>query len=416
MWKSSIVGRANPALWIALFLCLIGTPIRAALNSASVSLKSATVLVNATSSFTVTWTIERSVLTKTPKRSNVISSFGEFRLPNGDVIGTVKKRLSKFSIVDDFVVGFITFVETVTVPASISGQLAKIEPGFATYRRSFKDGDGSAVMAQIRLVPIFEGTAPLGVRRIELKFDDESRIKTPVKDDRFHAIALLNYNGSGIAKFEWQIAEPPGTSGTVRFKTMEMFSRSLSGGGNLTLESPDLPSRLTGLYFVRLIVRSPVTDFVDRIVRSPVVDFDPPSLRYFVVDGSKADTISEGVVAELVSLPTDKLLMPETVFKWKRVPGAVVYQLEIYRSGTYQTLSPIRPHDIGGGLLVDSTDIREGNLISGIALPAHETSAALLSYSLERLDVSGEYLWRVLAISAGGSIIGRSEARSIWKN
>ncbi|TDI63506.1 MAG: hypothetical protein E2O89_05830, partial [Alphaproteobacteria bacterium] len=162
-------------------------------------------------------------------------------MPSRGVIGFVNTTLSRLSSITPPGTETIIFVETVLVPRDVAFRIAKLETGTAGYGRSFTDGAGSPLSPTISLIAVGAGAANFGIRRIELRFEDDSRVKTPLKDDRFRALALVNFTGTGIAQFEWQIAEPPATSGILRFRPLRNFTRSLSGGGGITLESPYLP-------------------------------------------------------------------------------------------------------------------------------------------------------------------------------
>jgi len=149
------------------------------------------------------------------------------------------------------------------------------------------------------------------------------------------------------------------------------------------------------------------------VVRNPRIAFDPPSLRYFVINRQGAGTAPPGSSVELQRPVSNGSLTSETEFEWTAVPGAVVYQLEIFPGNANQTLPPIDPDSIGGQLLIASSDAPQGKPIAGIALPAETTQTALRAYSLARLDVGGTYLWRIRAISDTGSIIAESDLRPI---
>jgi hypothetical protein len=274
-------------------------------------------------------------------------------------------------------------------------------PGLAvTYSRTFDDGSGFTATGAITLIRSGTSGTELGIRRLDLAFQDRSRVKILPEGGELIALAEINFDGAGVAQLEWQIAEPGSTRGGLIFRRLQALRRSLSGRGRVTLRSPPLPTRTQGLHIIRLAATS------------PVLSFDTPDIKYFVVPRQGATSAPAGQQIGLLGPVENAALTIETEFAWQDVPGAAVYQLEVYPPRPAAALSPPEAESIGGMLLVDPDELAQ-KPIAGIALPAGDTTVSLKAFSLANLEAGGAYLWRVKAIAGNGAVIGTSPLRRI---
>lgn len=291
-------------------------------------------------------------------------------------------------------------METLVVPRNVAFQMAQNPNLAVTYRRTFDDGSGFTSTGSIRLTPSTSSNAPLGIRRLDLSFEDRSRVKVLPSGDELIAQAELNFDGSGMGQFEWQVAEPSSTRGALVFRRLQVFRRNLAGRGRVTLRSPLLPTNNDGLYVVRLVA----TD--------PELNFNPPEVKYFVVPRKDATAGPAGQRIGLSAPNEGALLTRETKFSWQETPGAAVYQLEVYPIRPVEPVSPGKVQSIGSELLIDPDELA-ARPITGIVLPADQSSTSLNLFSLARLDTGRTYLWRIKAISGNGTVIGTSPLRRI---
>ncbi|TQV78490.1 hypothetical protein [Denitrobaculum tricleocarpae] len=345
----------------------------------------------------VTWRVRRDVLSASPTVT-VRSTRGEF-LIGRTVVATNATLLSRLSDPAGQIFPIETFTETVRVPASVAFQMAQNPDLVPIYRRSFDDGF-AATAGAVRLVPATSTASEFDVRRLDLFFEDRSRVKVLPAGERLVALADVNFDGAGIAEFEWQIADPSSTRGALVFRRLQVFRRSLAGRGRVTLQSPELPTSAQGLHIVRLVA----TD--------PQLRFAPPELKYFVVPRKDATAAPAGQNIVLTGPPEGTQLSTETEFSWQDTPGAAVYQLEIYPIRPDRPVPPGQVQPIGGALLIDPDEL-SSRPITGIVLPSDQNSTSLKVYSLAHLEAGRPYLWRVKAISGNGAVIGTSPVRRI---
>jgi hypothetical protein len=268
------------------------------------------------------------------------------------------------------------------------------------YRRTFSDGSGITAVGTLSLTPTSGGAVELGLNRLDLKFDDRSRVKIVPEGERLFAIAELGFVGSGVAQLEWQVAEPSTTQGAPVYRRLRIMRQALSGGGRAVLRSPALPTRANGLYIVRLVA-------VDPTLPSGTAD-----LKYFVVPGKGAGAAPGGQKIALMGPVENSPLTLKTQFSWERVPGASVYQLEIYTLRPTEPLAPATAASIDEQLLIDPDELAR-RPVAGVAIPADETSVSVKAHSLARLQNGGVFLWRVKAIAGNGAVIGTSPLRRI---
>jgi len=85
--------------------------------------------------------------------------------------------------------------------------------------RTFDDGAGGAPpdTGTATLIPSGPGSESLSVSRLDLKFDDQTRVKVTPKGSRLRAIAELNTTGQGVIQGAWEVALAPTTRGAAVF-------------------------------------------------------------------------------------------------------------------------------------------------------------------------------------------------------
>lgn len=391
--------RLFPVLALVLAYVAMATP-PALANIVSVTTTPGTgqVAIPNGSTVSVNWRVQRAN-TVGPPNQIIISTSGTLAI-GGTTVATISKTVSKPNTTPTGQATFDTITETLVVPRNVALQMAKNPNLTVTYTRTFDDGSGFTSAGLITLLRSGTGGVELNIRRLDLSFEDRSRVKVLPAGDALTAMAEINFIGAGISQFEWQIAEPSSTRGRLVFRRLQIVRRNLSGRARVTLKSPALPTRTNGLYIVRLVA----TD--------PELDFDTPEIKYFVVPSEGASTSPAGQQISLLGPVENASLTAETQFSWQEIPGAVVYQVEVYPPRPSGPLSPAKTESVGNALLVDPDELAQ-QPIAGIALPAKDTTISFKAYSLARLKTGGTYLWRVKAIAGNGSVIGASPLRRI---
>lgn len=380
-------------------VCLLGAiPAKAVVVSVVPTPGTAQVAVPNGSAVTISWRVQRAN-TVTPPQVTLISTVGTIAF-NGTTIATINTTVSQLNNTPVGGRTFSTIVETLQVPPNVAFQMAQNPNATVTYSRTFSDTSATLATGVVTLLRTGTGSGGLGIRRLDLTFDDGGRIKILPEGEKLYAQAEINFDGSGNARFQWQIAEPGSTRGTLIFRNLQIISRALGGRSRVTLRSPPLPTKSPGVHVVRLLPLS------------PGLGFDAPQIRYFVTPGR---AIATGPVNQKITVlgPTEgAALTTDLKFSWRPTPGAAVYQIEIYPLQGGEPSAPSKAESIGGALLV-YPDGKTPPPITGVALPGDRQSISLKSYSLAHLTAGQTYLWRVKAISGGGSVIGASALRRL---
>lgn len=243
--------------------------------------------------------------------------------------------------------------------------------------------------------------ANLGISGEILSFDNGSSVRILPRHNAIHAQAELGYNGTGLLQAVWEIAEPATTSGTPVYRPLLQIREYLTLGDAKTLKSPSLPTGTLGLHLVRL-----------RVI-DPVVPFTTPVIRYFVAEGRVGKELPPDPVGVTSPVPF-ALYAPDTLFAWETHKGAKAYQLEVYR--TDRNPATELP-DLGGGDRTPKPSDVAAALrqppVTGMLLPGNQTTTTLSANARQRLTPGRAYLWRVLAISDDGTVIGQSPMREM---
>jgi hypothetical protein len=399
MTSRTALSRLIPFLLLALsFLMAVGSTAQANIVSVATTPGTAQVAVPNGSTVTLNWQVRRANTIRPPKQV-IFSNSGTLTI-GGTTVATIGTRVSKVNLTPVGSATIETITETLRIPRNVAVQMAKNANLVVTYNRAFDDGSGFTASGGIRLIPSTTSNVALEIRRLDLFFEDQSRVKVLPADEDLVALAELNYDGTGTAQLEWQIAEPSSTRGSLVFRRLQVLRRSLAGRGRVTLKSPLLPTHSHGLYIIRLVA----TD--------PELQFDTPELKYFVVPRKEATTAPAGQRIGLSGPAEGAVLTTETEFSWKQTPGAAVYQLEIYPVRPDRPIVPGTVQSIGGELLIDPDELAT-RPITGIVLPGDQNSISLKAYSLAHLEAGRAYLWRIKAIAGNGAVIGESPLRQI---
>lgn len=363
------------------------------------------------STVTVTWRVVRLGGSAATNPGTISSPSGTL-LVNGSTVATISRTLSRFAPgVPPSTNESLVFTETFVVPQAAA--FRAIKQGVPiVYQRTFTDsagtfgGNPASLSGNTQLAPSGPGSIPLQVSRLELIFDDGSRVKVLPKGSRLRAIAEINTAGVGLLQGEWQVATASTTAGTPVFRTLALVRQPVAAGRRTVITSPPLPTRFEGNNLVRLRL----TD--------PEILFAEPQLQFYVTPESPLPDRQEPRLMLVTAPSPGTPLTLTTRFAWQAVPGAEIYKLEIFgapagpaeiaNNSETETPVPLDPSpDVAG--------IQGLQALTGVVVPGTVTEVRLQDYSLAHLPADRRYLWSLRALDAEGAVIGRSPPREIYK-
>jgi hypothetical protein len=314
-------------------------------------------------------------------------------------LGTVSTSLSRTGSFPSLTP--ILFSETVLVPADIIQRARTLGLTQVSYLRTFTYPTALNDTGCLTLNITSSAAASLGISGEILSFDNGSSVRILPRNNAIHAQAELGYNGTGLLQAVWEIAEPSTSSGTPIYRPLSQVREYLTLGDNKIFKSPPLPSGAVGLYLVRL-----------RVI-DPVVSFTTPVIRYFVAEGRVGKELPPDPMGITSPVPF-ALYAPDTLFAWQSHKGAKAYQLEIYR--TDRNPATELP-DLGGGDRTPKPSDVAAALrqapVTGMLVLGSQSTTTLSANARQRLIPGRAYLWRVLAISNDGTVIGQSPMREM---
>jgi hypothetical protein len=355
------------------------------------------------STVSIFWSVTRSnVLNCGP---TVSSSTGTVRAgnANGPVLMIVPTTLSQTQPCLQAPTNLFTFNESITVPADVVQRAQKLGVANLLFIRTFSDVVGLTATNSVNLPITGSAAAGFSVAREALQFDNGTPVSVLPRGEALHALAEIDYTGSGLFQAIWEIAGPTSTAGEPIFRPLAQVNQYLPATGEKkVLKSPALPTEASGLYLVRLRV----TD--------PALTFEPPVIRYFVTE-PKAGRQGLPQALNAYSPGPLALLAGDTKFSWEPIAGAKAYQLEVYRVARD---SGRGLPDLGGA---DANRLDPALVaralaqapVTGMLVPGRQTTTPISGAARLRLEPGQVYVWRVRAIGADGSIIGESAPREI---
>jgi hypothetical protein len=248
-------------LWLAPLGFLVFAPLtHAAITGVAATPSSQTVAFAQSQSLSLSW----NVATNSAGSVGVSSAQGQFKLPNGTLLATVKQALSK-TVAGP---GTGVFPESVFVPADLTARANKEGFDHLLYERSFTDG--AALTGNVTLRIATQKSAAFGLSRIALSFEDDKALITVARATKLSAHATLSVTGNGVVRAVWEIAGPTSTASQPEWRTQAQVNQLPLGGDTVGLVSPLLPTDTLGAYLVRLRILEPATAL------------DLPVIRYVV--------------------------------------------------------------------------------------------------------------------------------------
>jgi hypothetical protein len=336
--------------------------------------------------------------------------------------------------------GFARVVETLIIPGTVAERALRRNLDIFFYCREFSDPGGTALVpgfpAVTNTVTCKQGSsayANFSIARAELFFEDHRRTATvPLGSPDLKVMADVAYNGSGLMRAVWEIAElgaanlgagpvnaPPRVFDTPvgpnqlpprnLFRILHTITQYVGFGDRVLLTLPPsipLPTNQPGTFAVNL-------RFVD-----PPVGFEIPVATYFVK--SNEHPIRRAAINLLT--PAEAQTLPYTLFgfRWESVPGAMQYRLDVFPaeavvSQTFPGLiegprtNPSNDANVFQRAPADLSGDREAVLSA--LVPSAMTSFNLRQGHFTRLVAGRVYTWQVRALDQQGNIVGASPVR-----
>lgn len=278
--------------------------------------------------------------------------------------------------------------------------------------RSFSDpvGGGSTAANLVLVIDnsalsAARGAAPgaLSVTGLNLEFDTGNALALANLNQALQARLTLSYTGSGLLEGRWLVAEPGSTEGPPLYRTLALVRRNLAANQRVILQSPGLPTLRAGKYLLRFCVTS----------RNPIPGDEIPDAQCplqeqlvdaaYQVQGSR----QAGEVTIVRLSPDRQVVSGSTPFAWQPVPGAQVYQMQLFALQAPDTRPPSSRAQ---------GDVMEPKFITGMLLPAGITQTPLSDLVQSKLETERHYLWRITAHDQSGRLIGSSgEYRFIYR-
>jgi hypothetical protein len=78
--------------------------------------------------------------------------------------------------------------------------------------------------------------------------------------------------GIGVLRAQWQVAGPEPAKEDAPWRTLAQVTQAVAGAEKVELQSPVLPSDLTGAYRLRLLIEEPVTATEAPVIRYQVIE------------------------------------------------------------------------------------------------------------------------------------------------
>jgi len=389
---------------VVLFLVVLDPYSHAKADVASVVVtpSTATIPQNRTSSLSLVWTVTSGPAGFHPV--GLVSSNGAVvRDPANNLLGTIGGTISSdppiMSVPQTTVIS-----EALSIPQSIIAQANQNGFRQIIITRTFDDNGVGNPSASITANITGRIGSLLGISRIQVFFDDQSPVKTVLKNQKITAFAQILYSGSGSLRGVWEGADPTSTSGTPVFRALGFFNRNVTGGRTIQLESPPLPTMRAGVHIVRFNVLDPKLT-------------SPPQIAYYVKeDDAKGKRAVLLDINPLVPPPLGEV-KPGALFQWGPVPDALQYRIHFYAENDVQRKGAATIYDKNApNRNINAAPLKRvptAPPLAGAIVPGSQSTYHLTPMTLEHMKAGSVYWWCVRAYDKNNYLIGESSCRPI---
>lgn len=377
--------------------CLVSTVLISAFAQATVTPSTTQLVLGRNIPINVTWRYN----TGPNGAGTTISTQGIFIAPSArEVLGVNSAPLSRVTSANQLV----SITESIFVPAAIVSQANDLGLKTIQYQRTFNIGTDPATggVGRVETDTLniqIKSLSQLAIERVSLRFDNDQVVRTLAEGEQSLVIAQISYQQSGLIDAVWEVATPPSTNSQPFYRPIQNVRKFLGASGNALIQSPILPSNVTGNHLVRLKIKQPQ-------LREPSTE-----LRYIVRSTSQQDLSKLAKIKVLQPLANTRLTAA-TEFRWQSITGATAYQLEIFPLTAFDLAEKyVRYQE--EQTMTNRFQIPKSSPITGILVPGETNQLSLNQVSRQHLMNNREYLWRVIAIGAQGNIIAISPIREI---
>jgi len=301
-------------------------------------------------------------------------------------------------------------VETLVIPSTVADLALKRGLNQFFYCRVFTGTFGPAASNSVTCRQGSSAFANFSIARVEMFFENQRReITVPIGQPNLRVFADVAYNGSGILRAVWEVAEPSVGSQGPLFRTLHVINQYVPFGDRVLLTlpgAPPLPASQPGEYTVNL-----------RIIEPPV-GFTIPTGRYFVESREHQQRVQPIALREPREAAV--LALRPFDFHWAAIPKIAQYRLDVYPRET--VTQPTAPGLVQGPATNPSTDAsaflrapRELGTPTAAALsvliPSQVTTFTLRHAQLARLTAGRAYLWQIKGLDQQGAVVAESPLR-----
>jgi len=344
----------------------------------------------------------------------------------GTAIGTVGSAVTTVVGAN----GSARAVETLVIPSTVADRALKLGLNQFFYCRVFT-GTALPPGGAANTVTCRQGSsafAAFSIGRVELFFENQRRdITVPQGQPNLKVFADVAYNGSGILRAVWEVAEagavsaaqptvsaPPATFSTpvdpnlipptTAFRTLEVINQFVGFGDRVLLTlTGELPTTQPGTYIVNL-----------RFTEPPV-GFAVPVATYFVKAQEHVQRVSP--IALQAPGQSAVLGLKPFAFRWEPAPKVAHYRLDVYPQDA--GAPPAVPGVIQGPATQPGSDpdalvraARElGDPVLSVQIPSQVSSFTPRAGQLGKLAAGRRYLWQVKGFDQQGNVVAESSLR-----
>jgi hypothetical protein len=358
-------------------VCLAALPAHAVLQSASALPARGMAGSAVDTTFNITWRLT----TDAAHTDGALSPGGELL----DAVTGTRLAAVNTSVGSLIGTGPLTYTESLTITAAQVATWRAQGVRLLGYRRTFASRTPPNQAAQMLISLTGVGleaareaatSGELRVLRMELSFAGGKRIEIVARGTKLVARLTLAYSGSGTLRARWEVADPAGATEPF-FRVLAYVREPLAGERQHALESPPLPTDISGRYVLRFCVdqrggAAAACETSDTAVQT----------LYEVTPGERLPVIT-GIA------PDNREVDAVTLFSWPAVNGVTTYQLQIFQ--------PAAPEPV---------------FVAGMLLDSSITRTALSEVTRDKLTPGRRYLWRVTAHDAGGQLLAHSAPAS----
>lgn len=362
--------------------------VNAEISAVNATTSSNQVSITSSANRQINWNV--SQLSPASAQVNVGSNGGEFISVSGELLGQSTVPLQATRLVQQGTTTLFVLPESLVIPRSIMRRVQQRGENRFQYRRTFSDSFGGNALSAVATFELTGGSvaSELIITRVEMKFDNDKTRTIISKNDQLKAMALINYQGTGLLDYTWEIAKPPSTLGNPIFFPIVSRKQFLMAGGTVTLQSPVLSSNQQGDYLVRLNIGE--RGSLDKIA------------LHYVVNGNVAAAGTQNALAiQAIQVQKPVLDIPltsYTEFKWQPILDAAAYQIEIYAKPIKEKLT--------------RNDVEEEPL-TGVVVRSDKNKLFIGDLPKSHLKRGHIYYWRIVAFSSKGDLIAKSQLKAI---